>query len=238
MIESAGRIWAGAVTIRIPRLNGHLTGTDGRIPLTGHFVAKREPSGLARLPRNAVRKVPLMGSQLAKVADSLAGHPAASEWDSWEVWSQFKLEFDAVKIEFDAKNTSVRRVSGDMYGGMLASPKVQCKGLLEKIQRLTWQTEESIDHLTGQINRIYDEPAELLSRHWQIAILWLGIGQEKKAFNAINSGKQVIDSSLGPAGIGQELSEIGRQLIAQLENSGHQRKASGIEALLGQAGCG
>lgn len=238
MIESAGRLWAGAVTIRIPRLNGHLTGADGRIPLTGHFVAKREPAGLARLPRNAVRKVPLMGGQLARVADSLAGHPAANEWDSWEVWSQFKLEFDAVKLQFDAKNTSVRRVSGDMHGGELVSPKVQCKGLLEKIQRLTWQTEESIDHLTGQINRVYGEPAELLSRYWRIAILWLGIGQEQKAFNAINAGKQVIDGSLGPAGIGQELNDIGRQLIAQLENSGHKKKASGIGALLGQAGSG
>ena len=222
-------------------MHGHLTGGAEKVPLTGQFVAKRQPGGLAGLPGTAVRKVvPLMGGQLGKFADSWVGNKAANELDSWEVLSQFKLEFNDTKLEFDARNSSIGKVSGNRSGRALISPEVHCRELLEIIRRFTWQTQELIDALTEQVNadRVRGEPAEQLSRYWRIAILWLGIGQTQKAFDAIGSGKQVISGGPARAEIGKDLNEIGRELIARLETTGLQRKASGIEDMLGRAGPG
>ena len=216
--------------MRTCHLLGRLTGSEGEVRLTGRFVAKRQPGRLARLPGTFARKVPVV-KHLTEFTDNFA----ANAVDDWDIVGQFKLEFGGTKLEFDMKSCAACNVTGYRSGRTLVSPKVHCPELLAAIQRITWQAEESIAYFATQIDRKPSEPAELLSCHWMTAILCLGIGQEQKAFDAINTGKLVIQGNLGQIETGGDLYELGLQLVERLKTADYPRKAGSIADLLGEA---
>jgi hypothetical protein len=219
--------WHGVVTVQASRLRGRLTGDEGNVELTGRFAARRQTGLMSGIPEK-LNKLPGVSRFTGTLAEKL---------DTWEVCVQFKLTFGGTDLEFNVRSRAVVKVSATRSGRALAWPRVDCAELLAEVERITWGAEESIAQLAEQIDSMQaaGRPADLLSCHWTTAILWLAIGQDDHARDAVRAGQGSLHDNLGRIDVHRDLDKLGQRLIEGLRVADLRQKAASVADLIGEA---